>query len=107
MLMEGLEAIEREVKGEVKQAPLTAKNAELYYPNKKLSTSNKTFTTSKSSRMTLTNKEINDVIKVIKSLENIAALLKETAQKSYQSKWIICSSLMTFGLPLVKSVPHR
>ena len=53
MLMEGLEAIEREVKGEVKQAPLTAKNAGLYYPNKKLSEFNKTFTTSKSSRMTL------------------------------------------------------
>ena len=53
MLMEGLEAIEREVKGEVKQAPLTAKNAELYYANKKLSEFNKTFTTSKSSRMTL------------------------------------------------------
>ena len=57
MLMEGLEAIEREVKGEVKQAPLTAKNAELYYPNKKLSTSNKTFTTSKSKFKNDTNKQ--------------------------------------------------
>ena len=57
--------------------------------------------------MTLTNKEINDIIKVIKSFEDTAALLKETAQKSYQSKLIICSSLMKFGLPLIKSVPHR
>lgn len=34
----------------------------------------------------LTNNEVKDIIKVIKSLENIAALLKETAEKSYQSK---------------------
>ena len=39
------------------------------------------FTSSKGAGITLTNNEIKDIIKLIKSLENRGILLKETTRK--------------------------
>ena len=72
--------------GDVKQDPLIAKNAALYDANKKINEFNKKLTTSKGSRITLTKYEINDIIKVINSLENRATLLKETTEKVINQK---------------------
>ena len=57
--------------------------------------------------MTLTNNEIKDIMKVIKSLENRGTLLKETTIKitSQEGRFLyFFRPLMTFSLPLMKSV---
>ena len=57
--------------------------------------------------MALTNNEIKDIMKVIKSLENRETLLKETTIKitSQEGRFLyFFRPLMTFGLPLMKSV---
>ena len=58
--------------------------------------------------ITLTNNEIENTIKVIKSLENRRNLLKETTAKiaSQEGGFLnLLRPLMTAGLPLMKSVP--
>ena len=60
-----------------------------------------------SSGITLTNNEIKDIIKVIKSLENKGVLLKATTTKitSQEGVFLIfIRPLITAGLPLMKSV---
>ena len=57
--------------------------------------------------ITLTNNEIKDVMKVIKSLENRGILLKGTTTKITSQEGgfnNFISPLMTAGLPLMKSV---
>ena len=57
--------------------------------------------------MTLTNNEIEDIMKVIKSLENRGVLLKGTTKKiSSQEKGFLnfLRPLMTAGLPSMKNV---
>ena len=57
--------------------------------------------------MTLANNEIKDIMKVIKSLENRAILLKGTTRKiaSQEGGFLnFLRSLMAAGLPLLKSV---
>ena len=57
--------------------------------------------------MTLTNNQIKDIIKVIKSLENRGILLKGTTTKtdSQEGGFLnFLSPLMTAGLPLMKNV---
>ena len=60
--------------------------------------------------ITLTNNEIKNIMKVIKSLENRGILLKETTRKitSQEGGFLsFLSPLMTAGLPLMKSVLTR
>ena len=60
---------------------------------------------SKGSGITLTNNEIKDIMKVIKSLENRRILLKETARKITSQEGGFLNfhrPLMTTGLPLMK-----
>ena len=57
--------------------------------------------------ITLTNNEIKDITKVIKSLENRGTLLKGTTRKITSQEGGFLSflgPLMTAGLPLMKSV---
>ena len=57
--------------------------------------------------ITLTDNQIKDIIKVIKSLENRVILLKETTRKITSQEGGSLSflrPLMTAGLPLMKSV---
>ena len=61
------------------------------------------FTSSKGSGITLTNNEIKDIMKVIKSLENRGILLKGTTRKILIKNSFL-RPLMTAGLPLMKSV---
>ena len=59
------------------------------------------------SKITLTNNEIKDIMKVMKSLENKEILLKETTRKitSREGGFLNClRPLMTAGLPLMKSL---
>ena len=60
------------------------KKATKYYINKGINKINKRFTSSKGPGVTLTNNEIKDIMKVIKSFENRGILLRNY-QKSYQS----------------------
>ena len=53
-----------------KVASILAGNATEYYINKGINKLNKKFTSSTGSRITQTNNEIKDILKVIKSLEN-------------------------------------
>ena len=67
----------------------------------------KKFTSSKASGITLTNNEIKDIMKVIKSLENRGILIKRTARKVASQEGGHLNfrrSLMTAGLPLVKGI---
>ena len=62
---------------------------------------------SSGSRIILTNNEIKDILKVIKSLENRGILLKGTTRKftSQEGGFLnFLRPLMTTGLPLMKSV---
>ena len=62
------------------------------------------------SGMTLTNNEIKDIMKVIKSLENKKNLLKGTTAKITGQKGRFLNflrSLMSTGLPSMKSVLTR
>ena len=67
----------------------------------------KKFTPSKGSGITITNNEIKDIMKVIKSLENRGILLKGTTRKITTQEGGFLNflrPLMTAGLPLMKSV---
>ena len=63
-----------------KVAPELAKMVAKYYVNKGINLK-KTFTSSEGSGITLTNNEIKDFMKIIKSLENRETLLKGTTTK--------------------------
>ena len=65
-----------------KLAPKLAEKATEYYINKGIKELNQKFASSKSSEITLTNNEIKDIMRVIKSLENRGILLKGTTRKS-------------------------
>ena len=60
--------------------PKLAKKATKYYFNKGINELYKIFTSSKGSGIILTNNEIRDIMKVIKSLENRGIVLKETTK---------------------------
>ena len=60
------------------ETPTLAKKEIEYYFNKGINELNKKSTSSKGSGVTVTNDEINDTMKVFKSLENRGILLKET-----------------------------
>ena len=60
------------------ETPTLAKKEIEYYFNKGINALNKKSTSSKGSGVTVTNDEINDTMKVFKSLENRGILLKET-----------------------------
>ena len=51
-------------------APILAKTATKHVLNKRINVLNKRFTRSEGWAITITNNEINDIIKVVKSLEN-------------------------------------
>ena len=63
-------------------APALARKATEYYINKGVNELNKKFSSSKSLGITLTNNEIKDIMKVLKSLENTGILLKGTTRKT-------------------------
>ena len=65
-----------------KLAPKLAEKATEYYINKGIKELNQKFASSKSSGITLTNNEIKDIMRVIKSLENRGILFKGTTRKS-------------------------
>ena len=65
-----------------KLAPKSAEKATEYYINKGIKELNQKFASSKSSGITLTNNEIKDIMRVIKSLENRGILFKGTTRKS-------------------------
>ena len=60
------------------ETPTLAKKEIEYYFNEGINELNKKSTSSKGSGVTVTNDEINDTMKVFKSLENRGILLKET-----------------------------
>ena len=64
------------LKKDVSLALKLARKATEYYINKGINELNKKFTISKCLEITLTNNEIKDIMKVIKSLENRGILLK-------------------------------
>ena len=74
-------AFKAETQQLIKRAPELTKYATKYIVNKELDRLKKDFLTSEGSGITLTNNEIKDIMKVIKSLENRGILLKETTRK--------------------------
>ena len=82
MLHAGKEALKKGITLAKNAAPELAKKATGYYVNKGINELSKKFTSSKGSRITLTDNEIKDIMKVIKSLENRGIFLKETIRKS-------------------------
>ena len=59
------------------------------------------------SEITLTNNEIKDIIKIIKSLENMGILLKGTTTKVTIQEGVFLNflrPLVTAGLPCMKNV---
>ena len=76
MLQAGKESLEKVISLVPKLAPALAGKATEYHINKGINKFNKTFTSTKGSAITLTNNEIKDIMKVIKSLENRRILLK-------------------------------
>ena len=85
-----------------------ARNLGNDFLDKQISSFNKKYITGKGSGITiLTNNEIKDILKVIKSLENRRILLKETTRKitSHEGRFLnFLRSLMTAGLSLMKNV---
>ena len=61
-----------------RELPTLAKNATKYFVKKGVNKLDKKFKASESSGKTLTNNEITDIIKAIKSLENRGILLIKT-----------------------------
>ena len=97
----------RSIKKSISLAPALAGRAAEYYINKGVNKLNKKFTSSKFSGITLTNNEIKDIAKVIKSSENRLILLKKATRKitSQEGGFInFLRPLMNAGLPLMKSV---
>ena len=89
------------------EAPELAEKATEYYVNKGINKLNKKFTSRKGSGITLTNSEIKDIMKVIKSLEDRGILLKGTTRKITSQKGEFLNflrPLMTAGSPLMTNV---
>ena len=90
-----------------KLAPETAGKATEYYINKGINELNKKFRSSKISGIAITNNELKDIVKVIKSVENRGILLKGTTRKitSQQVGFLNFPRLLvTADLPLMKRV---
>ena len=88
-------------------APKLAEKVTEYHINKRMNELNKKFTSSKVSGITLTNNEIKDIMKVIKSLGNRVILLKGTTRKITRPEKRFLNflkPLMTACLPLMKNV---
>ena len=65
---------------------------------------NKKITTTNVSRITLTNNDIKD-IKVIKSLKNMSALFKGTAEKKEARSWVLsCFKCSNWSLVVTAAV---
>ena len=88
MFLAGKEALKK-VSLAPKLAPILAEKATEYYINKGINELNKKFKSSKGTGITLTNNEIKDIMKMIKSLENRGILLKGTARTSNDSFFTI------------------
>ena len=81
-----------------------ARNLGKGFLNKQIDQFNKECITGKGSGITLTNNEIEDIMKVVESLGNRKILLKGTARKitSQEGGFLnFLQSLMTAGLPLM------
>ena len=84
-----------------------ARNLGKGFLNKQIDQFNKECITGKGSGITLTNNEIEDIMKVVESLGNRKILLKGTARKitSQEGGFLnFLKSLMTAGLPLMKKI---
>ena len=91
----------------ITRAPELTRNATRYFVNEGINRLKKDFILSEGSGITLTNNEIKDTIKGIKSLESAGILLKGTTTKStsQEGKFLnFLRPLMTAGIPLMKSV---
>ena len=78
-----------------------------YIVNKGLDRLKKDLSTSEGSGITLKNNEMTDIMKVNKSSENWAILIKGATRKSISQEGGFSNflrSLMTTGLPLMKNV---
>ena len=102
MFLAGKEALKKVISLAPKLAPALAGKETEYCITKGINELNKKFTSSKGSGITVTNNEIKDVMKVIKSLENRGILLKVTTRKIGLLNFL--RPLMTAGLPLMSSV---
>ena len=100
-------AFKEETQQLIKIALELTKYATKYIVNKGLDRLKKYFPISEGSGITLTNNEIKDIIKLIKSLENRRILLKGTIKKVISQERGFLNffrPLMTAGLPLMKNV---
>ena len=91
----------------VKRASELTKDETRYFVNKRTDRLQKDFKLSEGPGIALTNNEIKDPLKVIKSLENRRILLKVTTRKIATLKGGFLNflrPLITAGLPLMKSV---
>ena len=110
MFLIRVEALKRGVKEGVtlaqNSAPELAEKATEYYVNKGINKLNKIFTSSKGSGIAQANKETKDIIKVIRSLENIGVLRELFKKISSQKGGFLnfLRPLMSAGLPLMKNV---
>ena len=107
MYLVGKEVLKKGISVGKDAALMLAGKATEYYANKKINEVNKKFISSKSSGITLTNNEIKDIIKVIKSLKNRGILLKGATSKitsQERGRLNFLRPLVTTGLPLMKSV---
>ena len=99
----GKEALEKGISLAPKLAPAFAGKATEYYINKGVNKLNKKFTSTKGSGTTLTNNEIKDIMKVIKSSIFLKGTIKKiTSQEGGFFNFL--RPLMTAGLPIMKSV---
>ena len=81
MLLTGKEELKKSITLAKDAAVMLTGKASEYYTSKEINELNKQFASSKGSGITLTNNEIKDIMKVIKSLENNGILLKGTTRK--------------------------
>ena len=81
MLLTGKEELKKSIILAKEAAAMLAGKASEYYTSKEINELSKQFASSKGSGITLTNNEIKDIMKVIKSLENNGILLKGTTRK--------------------------
>ena len=81
MLLTGKEELKKSITLAKDAAVMLAGKALEYYTSKEINELSKQFASSKGSGITLTNNEIKDIMKVIKSLENNGILLKGTTRK--------------------------
>ena len=81
MLLTGKEELKKSITLAKDAAVMLTGKASEYYTSKEINELSKQFASSKGSGITLTNNEIKDIMKVIKSLENSGILLKGTTRK--------------------------